>query len=94
MDEYIKRQDAIDELMEMVKAHSGDQFGGVILHYTGIKAMLECIEPANVRPVVRGQWIYTLTEPLGYTCSVCRNGCCRFDFCPHCGADMRGEKNV
>ena len=37
----------------------------------------------------KGEWIYTPTEPLGYTCSVCKKGSCRFNFCPHCGADMR-----
>lgn len=39
-----------------------------------------------------GTWIYTPTEPLGYTCSVCGKGCCRFNFCPHCGAKMEVEK--
>ena len=34
MDEYIKRQDAIDGLMEMVKDHFGDQFGGVSNEYS------------------------------------------------------------
>lgn len=48
---------------------------------------LDCIERQT------GTWIYTPTEPLGYTCSVCGKGCCRFNFCPHCGADMRGEQD-
>lgn len=39
-----------------------------------------------------GKWIYTPTEPLGYICSECKKGCCRYNFCPNCGADMRGEK--
>ena len=57
---------------------------------------------ANVRPVVRGHWIGTKeAEDMGdimkeFTCSVC--GCCEWDctesesfnFCPKCGADMRG----
>ena len=95
MDDYIKRQDAIDELMRMVNDHSGDQFGGAIWHYTGIKAMLECMEPANVRPVVHGKWI-----PVNFgdmRCSICGGvyGVCGgllgdYYFCPNCGADMRG----
>ena len=58
----------------------------------------------DVQPVVRGHWIGTKeAEDMGdimkeFTCSVC--GCCEWDctesesfnFCPNCGADMRGEK--
>ena len=39
-----------------------------------------------------GKWIYAPTEPLGYICSECKKGCCRYNFCPNCGADMRGEQ--
>lgn len=35
-----------------------------------------------------GKWIYAPDEPLGYVCSECKKGCCRFDYCPHCGAEM------
>ena len=41
----------------------------------------------------KGKWIYTPTEPLGYICSECKEGCCRYNFCPNCGADMRGDKD-
>ena len=58
---------------------------------------------ANTRPVMRGHWIDTKeAEEMDdimkeFTCSVC--GCCdwdcaeseSFNFCPNCGADMRGE---
>lgn len=39
----------------------------------------------------KGKWIKDFTEPLGNKCSICGKGCCRFDFCPNCGADMRGD---
>ena len=55
---------------------------------------------ANVKPVVSGTWIpYTEEvdgcEFIGHRCSVCNEwegfaGDC--NFCPNCGADMRGEK--
>ena len=65
--------------------------------------ILARIPAADVRPVVRGHWIGTKeAEDMGdimkeFTCSVC--GCCErdctesesFNFCPNCGADMRGE---
>lgn len=38
-----------------------------------------------------GRWIYTPTSPLGYTCSECGKTMCYFNYCPHCGATMRGE---
>ena len=40
-----------------------------------------------------GKWIYKYTEPFGYICSECRKACCRYNFCPNCGADMRGEED-
>lgn len=39
----------------------------------------------------KGWWIYTYTKPLGYICSECKKACCKYNFCPNCGADMRGE---
>lgn len=50
---------------------------------------MSTIEPERKK----GKWIYTPTEPLGYICSECKNGCCKFNFCPNCGADMRGESD-
>lgn len=43
---------------------------------------------ADVQEVRHGHWIEDRTEPLGYRCSVCGKGMCRFDFCPYCGAKM------
>ena len=56
---------------------------------------LKELEPADVRPVVRGQWIPFTSEAAGdiWYCSACEIGFPhRMDFCPHCGADMRSEK--
>ena len=53
---------------------------------------LNSIPAADVRPVVRGQWIvhdYGAGD-MNYECSECKDiSCCRADFCPDCGADMR-----
>lgn len=52
------------------------------------------IPAADVRPVVRGKWIYE-----GFMTVKCSN-CNEYfhelegdNFCPNCGADMRGEKS-
>ena len=40
----------------------------------------------------KGHWI---DEETNYLCSECHRGCwVNSDYCPWCGADMRGEKNV
>ena len=46
---------------------------------------------ADVRPVVRGRWLYE-TEIEGHACGEC-SACHKIrvidNFCPNCGADMR-----
>lgn len=52
--DLISRAAAIDELKKMVEHHSvHDAFRGELLHYTGIKAMLECLPAVDAAPVVR-----------------------------------------
>ena len=54
---------------------------------------------ADVRENVRGEWISEMVEcsrenyDLVFYCSVCgvSNDWRRTNFCPHCGADMRGD---
>lgn len=52
------------------------------------------LPPADVRPVVRGQWIDYDDDYGALCCSVCEKDApedTRWPFCPNCGADMRGE---
>lgn len=40
----------------------------------------------------KGEWIFDGEDT--FKCSVCNTlHCCGDNFCPHCGADMRGNKN-
>lgn len=66
-----------------------------------IRAIMDTIEDA---PTVeteqkKGKWIYTdeamFGNPYGsYKCSVCDNGMPHeTNFCPNCGADMRGDSH-
>lgn len=44
----------------------------------------------------QGKWIYAYTNGFGNRvgfCSVCENSCSPSNFCPNCGADMRGKEN-
>lgn len=66
------------------------------------------IKPADVRPVVRGEWINTdaFDKESNVKCSECEmefdyiDGICYLcaghrlpNFCPNCGADMRGTQD-
>lgn len=107
MGDLISRAAAIDGIMQMVYEHAGYSASG-LLHYTEVRAMLECLPAVDATPVVHGQWI-NYPECLGYygACSdehiVCPN--CHavwniidndadcFDYCPSCGCKMDGEEN-
>ena len=54
--------------------------------------LLDSKPPADVRPVVRGKWEIT---PFYIKCLECRECFILIpqNFCPHCGADMRGEND-
>lgn len=100
MAEYIERQTVIDEVREAVRRNSGDKFGGVLLHYTGVVAMLEGADAANVAPVRRGRWMVDGCDAI---CSNCRDifcgdwddldliADCDMHYCPNCGAKMEEE---
>lgn len=56
---------------------------------------------ADVRENVRGKWVKVDEQPYfrkhfhKVCCSVCRKqGYDYWNFCPNCGADMRGDNNV
>ena len=54
---------------------------------------------ADVQPVKRGKWELMGGQEKwlqGYTCSECGRVAvtCECNFCPNCGADMRGDENV
>ncbi len=92
MKDYIEREAAIKGFTDMLQK-PGD------IYPTDITTMLNGIPAADVKPVVRGEWIDYKDE---HQCSICRDVVVidylvweheRYDFCPHCGADMRGENN-
>lgn len=98
MAECIKREDVLE------LAKRGFIVGNC--NYSSVVAFINDIPSADVRPVVRGQWV-DYPECLKYmnayaddhiVCSACEecfsildNDCERFNYCPNCGADMREE---
>jgi hypothetical protein len=112
MNDYISRQKAIEiinhyaemALYRMLSLEPGSRAYLIAeLQYGDrkhIRKMVEDIPPADIRPVVYGDWEWhgPCRDSKGTywaSCSVCKTRQRIGDyenFCPHCGADMRGEK--
>ena len=100
----ISREAAIAEVMQMVEQHRHEIFRGELLHYTGIKAMIEALPAVDAAPVVHGCWEdkcwttdydYGVTNHVSIICSTCKNEIYKgrkSPFCPNCGARMDGER--
>ena len=62
-----------------------------------LKKCVNDLSAADVRPVVRGEWIWTVDddEYLGeyWKCNLCgEHSYIGYNFCPNCGVDMRESK--
>ena len=89
MSDYIKREDAIRQIVKTSAQNELD------IHAIGtVIYILSEMDSADVRENVKGEWIkkegslWTLA-----TCSVCGELSVEGDkpFCPNCGAEMQGE---
>ena len=94
MAEYIKK----DELLKF-KADVYDEDGHVL--YAVPTGCIVAMPPADVSPVRHGRWILERKpdgKPYCFHCSVCDDDfhyigiTVAYDYCPNCGADMRGEE--
>lgn len=63
-----------------------------------IHALIDCVPAADVRENVKGEWLYVVEEIEGTTFRGCRCSKCNywkgmgiFNFCPNCGAEMKGK---
>jgi len=93
MADLIYRDAAIKEVEEWA------EHGYELIHWTGIKAMLETQPAVDAEPVKRGKWL-TCDDGWGdvhYQCSECGQEWCLNDgtpeengmnYCPHCWAKM------
>lgn len=57
-----------------------------------ITKLIDCYEHKQSERMTNGHWIFR-QFPIGsmYICSECRDvSCCRYRFCPSCGAKMDG----
>ena len=86
MAKYIDR----DALLEHLKK---DPLFDLVERY-GISGVIESFHAVDVRPVVRGRWIWQDAPCFGnpYGSYKCECGCLmphKTNFCPNCGAEMR-----
>ena len=82
-----------------------DYIDGVRDEYDDVLTIIRKQPAADVQPVKRGRWIAENRDIRGYadcyTCSNCQNYTytytlmrdCEYDYCPNCGAYMRGDEN-
>lgn len=88
--EYIERETLLDRIR-------GTGYAEPIK--SNLLVMAVTIPAADVRPACHGHWVYE--EPNGancfkgaYWCDLCHQPeSYRKNFCPNCGADMRGSNN-
>lgn len=109
MAEYIEREAAIRAVEQVyhkiivADEDPRDAIGTVkyrenVVFVSDAEKALENLQAADVKPVVRGEWIH---HKGGYSdhyeCTVCKKAIVlteRWNFCPNCGADMREVYNV
>ena len=88
-----------DELMKSLTTETGCM--DRILHAADVADIVKNVPAADVRENVRGEWLhrtYCFNGDIGglsmYQCSKCDFIVLtdEYNFCPNCGADMRGEE--
>ena len=100
MDEYIKRQDAIDAMKRLPHEYKTKEQRARTGGIADCQMAVRGLPPADVKPVVRGTWEHRYSRPNVYAdlfwhCSACGfksmvSGANTYSYCPNCGADMRG----
>jgi len=97
MDKYIERSDAVQCARDVANDFRTDGFAEEAGAADMVGDLLQDFPAADVRPVVKALWTYTNMSRL--VCSNCGNpvafalkddGWHHGDYCPNCGADMRG----
>lgn len=93
MNDYISRQAVLDRFEEAKSKAKNEKDK---MYLVGVVATICAFPSADVRLVVRGEWVKRV-NPLGAgdvltRCNRCgRTSDVATPFCPWCGADMRGE---
>ena len=96
MEEYIKRKDVLDVFGKYMFAGyrgNGKSFFSEIVMPTFYRAIEE-LPSEDVRENIHGEWIDYDDDYGSLMCSICEKDSpddIPWDFCPNCGANMKGE---
>lgn len=93
MSKYIEQE----AVMRTARDGYHSDFGRSMADLTSLSEVLEDTPTADVVESKRGEWIKLPSNGIGNTaeCSVCHDSVYGYEscnFCPNCGADMRGDK--
>ena len=90
MDEYIRREEAIDAVLDAYFNTPKTNLIGKLFY----NAVLE-LQPADVEPVRHGRWLCVDTDTEQFfLCNRCKKKeYWESNYCPNCGADMRGTND-
>ena len=94
---YIDADELISALNETIEKHqNSDMFTRTVRAAKNMITIIKQMPSADVVEVKHGEWIDEEIDCNGIFvityCSECKEQCdYRTDFCPNCGADMRGE---
>ena len=95
MSDLISRQALLDEFQKHFTVE--EDMGIYALKLSAIKQEVNCVIMGLPSAERKGKWIHDPDPDAGlgwYTCSECgHNDYEDPDFCPNCGADMRGEED-
>lgn len=79
---------------DLCKAYATDYYPSVAY---GVKKIIDEQPTADVRENVKGEWLYKGLDfeiDSLYQCSACKHyHWSKSNYCPNCGADMRGDKD-
>ena len=92
MSDFIRREDAIIEMMDNDVDHAQGTDGREVVQ------ILSDIPAADVVPVVHSRWVLGGYDDMYYICKRCGHKQSEYyhkptaNFCPNCGAKMDGEE--
>lgn len=98
MNEYISRKVACN----LSFSHGLNEDGILYIPYHEVVNYLQNISPADVRPIVEGEWLWEFADNgwANHICSRCGwtlntdiHVGMDYRFCPNCGAEMTGGVN-
>lgn len=91
----------LESIHDLCASYAGCHTGMVEGAFGELETMLDSVifdikqrVTVEVQPVVWGEWIVhdSGAGDISYECNICREiSCCRANFCPDCGANMRRE---